>query len=260
MSVRFSKYHGLGNDFLIVFEQEVTADLARRMCERNFGVGADGVIQLSRSERADFSFVLFNADGGRAEVSGNGLRCVGKFLYERGHHKDKTVKVEAGGEIKVLELTVEGDTVTAVRADMGIPATDGEITLHGRTWKKINTGNPHAVTFVDDVDAAPVTELGPLVENDPAFPNRTNVEFVAVKGDEVHVRFWERGVGVTLASGTGSCAAVVATGKSKAVVKTLGGDLLIERDAGGRLFMTGPATHVFDGVFEGGSRSDGRLP
>ncbi|HYN99298.1 MAG TPA: diaminopimelate epimerase, partial [Actinomycetota bacterium] len=119
--------------------------------------------------------------------------------------------------------------------------------LHGRTWKRTITGNPHATTFVDDLDAAPVTELGPLMENDPAFPNRTNVEFAKVEGDVIHARFWERGVGVTQSSGTGSSACLVASGLSRATVRTPGGDLFIEREPDGRLFMTGPAVHVFDG-------------
>jgi len=244
----FSKYHGLGNDFLLVYKQPMSADLAIRMCNRNYGIGADGVIQIESSDVADFSFVLFNADGGIAEVSGNGLRCVAKFLYERGLHPDTVVKVEAGGETKVLEMTLTDGRVTSVRGDMGIPSVQEEVELLGFTWKRVSTGNPHAVTFLDDIDTAPVTEIGPKIEHDPTFPNRTNVEFVQVDKDVLHVRFWERGVGVTLASGTGSCAALVASGLKKATVRTLGGDLLIERDQDGRLFMSGPAVHVFDGT------------
>lgn len=245
----FSKYHGLGNDFLLVYKQPMNADLAIRMCNRHYGVGADGVIQIDSSEVADFSFALFNADGGVAEVSGNGLRCVGKFLYERGLHRDTVVKIEAGRQVKVLEMTVTGGKVTSVRGDMGIPSEESEVEILGFKWKRVSTGNPHAVTFVDDIEAAPVTEIGPRIEHDPMFPNRTNVEFVQAQGDVLQVRFWERGVGVTLASGTGSCAALVASGLPRATVRTLGGDLLIERDPEGRLFMTGPAEHVFDGVF-----------
>lgn len=247
MGLEFSKYHGLRNDFLLVFEQEVTPQLARWMCDRFAGVGADGVIQISRSTVADFSFSLLNADGSPAEVSGNGLRCVGKFLYDRGLHSDSTIKVEAGGEIKVLELEIRDGQVESVRADMGIPREEGEIELFGLNWKKISTGNPHAVTFVDDIASAPVTEVGPQVETHPEFPNRTNVEFVQPDGEVLHVRFWERGVGVTNSSGTGSCAAAVAGGMPKTIVRTLGGDLLIERGEDGRLFMSGPAEHVFDG-------------
>lgn len=244
----FSKYHGHGNDFLLVYKQPMDADLAVRMCERNYGVGADGVIQIDSSDVADFSFVLFNADGGIAEVSGNGLRCVAKFLYERGLHPDTVVKVEAGGEIKVLEMTVTDGRVTSIRGDMGIPSVQPDVELLGYAWKRVSIGNPHAVTFMDDIDTAPVTEIGPKIENDPMFPHRTNVEFVQVDKDVLHLRIWERGVGVTLSSGTCSCAALVASGLDRATVRTVGGDLLIERDSAGRLFMTGPAEHVFDGT------------
>lgn len=247
MSIELSKYHGLGNDFLIVYEQQMDAATAAGILDRNFGVGADGLIHVNPSDVADFSFVLYQPDGSVAEVSGNGLRCVGKFLFEKNITDQTTIKIEAGGQTKVLELTVESGEVTGVRADMGIGVEQGQVELHGRTWIKVNTGNPHAVTLVDDIDAAPVTQLGPLVENDPHFPNRTNVEFIKVQDGIVHARFWERGVGVTLASGTGSCASLMASALEKATVRTPGGDLLIERDGSGRLFMTGPAVHVFDG-------------
>jgi diaminopimelate epimerase len=246
--LEFSKYHGLRNDFLLVYEEEVTPTLAQFMCDRYAGIGADGVIQISKSPTADFSFVLFNADGSLAEVSGNGLRCVGKFLYDRGLHKENQIKVEAGGEVKILYLDVSNGKVESVRVDMGVPTEEGEIELFGRVWKKISTGNPHAVTFVDDIEEAPVTELGPQVENHPEFPNRTNVEFVQRVDDGLKVRFWERGVGVTNASGTGSSAAAVAGGQPKTLVHTPGGDLVIEREESGRLFMSGPAVHVFDGT------------
>lgn len=247
MGLEFSKYQGSGNDFLIVYEQQVTPDIARRACDRHFGVGADGVIVVSRSEATGFSFLLLNADGGAAEVSGNGLRCVGKFLHDRRLTRETSIRVEAAGEVKVLDLILGDGVVEGVRVDMGVPTDEGEIILHGRTWRKINTGNPHAVTFVDDVEAAPVTTLGPLVERDPAFPNRTNVHFIKVDGEVIHARFWERGVGVTLACGTGSCAALVAAGLRRATVRGPGGDVQVERDEGGRVYLTGPAVHVFDG-------------
>ncbi|HEX2052468.1 MAG TPA: diaminopimelate epimerase [Actinomycetota bacterium] len=247
MSIEFSKYHGQGNDFILVYDQPVDASRAVAMCHRNTGIGGDGVILISSSDRADFGFLLYNADGGIAEVSGNGLRCVGKFLYEKGIHHSTRVTLEAGGQIKVLDLTVQDGVVTSVRADMGVPEVLEDIILHGRTWKRTVTGNPHATTFVDDIDTAPVTQLGPLVENDPAFPNRTNVEFAKVEGGVIHARFWERGVGVTQSSGTGSSACLVASGLKAATVRTPGGDLFIELEPGGRLFMTGPAVHVFDG-------------
>ncbi|MGI8425516.1 MAG: diaminopimelate epimerase [Actinomycetota bacterium] len=246
MGVQFSKYHGLGNDFLLVFGREVTPQLAIHMCDRHFGVGADGVIQIGPSRSADFSFRLLNADGSPAEVSGNGLRCVGKFLFDKGHHRETTLKMEVAGEVRALELVVNDGEVTAVRADMGVPTGLGEVELHGLVWRLIETGNPHAVTMVEDINAAPVEAIGPLVEKDPAFPNRTNVEFVQVLGNELQVRFWERGVGPTLASGSGSCAAAVASGLKSATVHTLGGDLFVEHESSGRLYMTGPAVHVFD--------------
>jgi diaminopimelate epimerase len=245
--IEFSKYHGLGNDFILVFEQRLDAKAARRLCDRNLGVGGDGLIQIGKSEIADFSFLLYNSDGGVAEVSGNGLRCVGKFLYDNGHHGSTKLTVEAGGQIKILELDVEGGIVRSVKADMGVPEQLEDVDLHGHLWKRTITGNPHATTFVDNIDSAPVAELGPLIENDPIFPNRTNVEFAQVEGDVIHARFWERGVGLTKSSGTGSCACLVASGLRSATVRTLGGDLLIEREQDGRLLMTGPAVHVFDG-------------
>jgi diaminopimelate epimerase len=253
MTLEFSKYQGCGNDFLLVQGGGMTAGLARFMCDRHFGVGADGVIVIGPSDVADFSFLLYNADGGVAEVSGNGLRCVGAFLHERGLHPSMTIRVEAGGEVKTLEVVLDdgsaGRKVTGVRVDMGMPSEGGQVDLHGRRWTLVTTGNPHAVTFLDRIEDAPVEELGPLVERDPLFPNRTNVEFVQIAGPEtLDVRFWERGVGVTLASGTGSCASVVASGLPRATVRTLGGTLLVERRDDGGLTMTGPAEHVFDGV------------
>jgi diaminopimelate epimerase len=248
LPLEFSKYQGLGNDFVLLYEQKVSPDEAVKICDRHFGVGADGIIQIYPSDRADFSFLLYNADGGIAEVSGNGLRCVGKFLYDRGHHRDTTLKIETGGEVKVLELNVDGGKVSSVRADMGVPDYQGDIELQGRVWKRVVTGNPHAVTFVDDIESAPVEELGPLVEKDPSFPNRTNVEFVQAQGDILYARFWERGVGVTMSSGTGSCACLAASGLGRATVRTLGGELVVERSSEGTIFMTGPAVHVFDGV------------
>lgn len=248
--IEFSKYHGLGNDFLIVYEQEVSPAAAVEILDRHRGAGADGLIVVRRSQTADFSFELLQPDGSRAEVSGNGLRCVGKFLFERGHSDSTSIKVEAGGEIKVLELSVLDGSVVSVRADMGVPKILGDADLHGMRWMLVDTGNPHAVTRLDDIESAPVTTIGPLVENDPMFPNRTNVEFISVAGDVVHARFWERGVGVTLASGTGSCASLVASGLRRSTVRTPGGDLYIELDEDGRIFMTGPAAHVYDGRIE----------
>ena len=247
--IEFSKYHGLGNDFIVIFVEDVTPELARFMCDRHFGIGADGVIRLIPASNPDydFHFRLFNADGGPAEVSGNGLRCVGKFLHEAGLWSQARIRVETGGQVKVLEITVEGGNVASVRVDMGQAEVQGTVELFDRAWTRVLTGNPHAVSMVDDIESAPVNELGPLMEVHESFPNRTNVEFVQVEGPElISVRFWERGVGPTLASGSGSVASVVAAGLDRATVRTLGGDLLVERGPDGHIYQTGPAVHIFD--------------
>lgn len=247
MSVEFSKYHGLGNDFIVVFDQPVDSQAAIAMCDRHTGVGGDGVIVLTPGSESDFEFLLFNNDGGVAEVSGNGLRCAGKFLYEKGYHRKESVTLVAGGQTKTLDMTVSDGAVSSIRVDMGTAQVMDDIELHGRRWRRVTTGNPHAVTFVDDLDQVDVEELGPLMEHDPAFPDRTNVEFVRVSGEDVYARFWERGVGITQACGTGACASVVAAGLDRATVHMLGGDLFIEKRPDGRIYMTGPAEHVFDG-------------
>lgn len=248
--IEFSKYQGLGNDFVIIFIEEVTPELARFICDRHFGIGADGVIRLVPSSNPDydFHFRLFNADGGGAEVSGNGVRCVSLFLHEAGLWAHPSVRLEAGGQAKVAELEV-ADGVAKVKVDMGTAERQGTVELFDRSWHKVATGNPHAVTIVEDIEAAPVNELGPRVETHEHFPQRTNVEFVAIEGpDLVAVRFWERGVGPTLASGSGSAAAVVAAGLDKATVKTLGGSLVVEAGPDGHIYQTGPAVHVYDGA------------
>ncbi|HEU5003477.1 MAG TPA: diaminopimelate epimerase [Actinomycetota bacterium] len=249
--IEFSKYQGLGNDFIIIFIEDVTPELARFACDRHFGIGADGIIRLvpSSSPEIDFHFRLFNADGGVAEVSGNGLRCVGRFLHEAGLWSQPRIRVECGGDIKVVEIAVAEGEVASVRVDMGVPQLQGTVELFDRTWHKVATGNPHAVTIVEDLAVVPILELGPQVETHDHFPNRTNVEFVQVEGDDaLAVRFWERGVGVTLASGSGSTAAVAAAGLDRATVRTLGGDLVVERGEDGHLYQTGPAAHVYDGA------------
>jgi diaminopimelate epimerase len=247
----FSKYQGLGNDFILVFVEDVTPELARFMCDRHFGVGADGVIRILPASNPDFDFHfrLFNADGQPAEVSGNGLRCVGRFLHEAGLWSQPVVRVESGGQEKVIEVSIAGGQVAGIRVDMGVPEMGEPIELYDRTWHRVATGNPHAVTIVEDIEAAPVTELGPRVETHEAFPNRTNVEFVQIHGpDTISARFWERGVGVTLASGSGSTAAVVAAGLDRATVRTLGGELVVEKGPDGHVYQSGPAEHVYDGA------------
>jgi diaminopimelate epimerase len=276
--MKFTKMHGLGNDFVMVdcvrepLDEASLPELARRVCDRHFGVGADGLILAVPSEKADFRMRLINADGSEAEHCGNGIRCVAKLIYDHGHTQSERIRIETTGRINVLDLNVSDGVVRTVRVDMGKPVfrradvpmtgpADDEaiaepLLVDGRTleFTGISMGNPHAVTFVDDVDAFPVTTLGPLVERHEAFPRRTNTEFIQVLGrNELKMRVWERGAGETLACGTGACASLVAavrTGRADrhAIVHLPGGDLVIEWADNDHVLMTGPAVTVFEGV------------
>ncbi|MFN3653572.1 MAG: diaminopimelate epimerase [Armatimonadota bacterium] len=275
--MKFAKMQGLGNDFVVVdgfvrsFDEATLPDLARRICDRHFGVGADGLLLALPSEKADFRMRLINADGSEAEHCGNGIRCIAKFVYERGLARGSTITGETVGRLNVLQLSVADGVVEAVRVDMGEPqldraslpmlgdpgsrAVEEPLTVGGTTltFTGVSMGNPHAVTFVDDVETFPVTQLGPGYENHPAFPRRANIEFIQVLGPaELKMRVWERGAGETLACGTGACASVVAaalTGRAErtATVHLPGGDLLIEWGEDGHVYMTGPAVEVFQG-------------
>jgi diaminopimelate epimerase len=275
--VIFAKMHGLGNDFVVVngfsehLDDSTIAQLAQKICDRNFGVGGDGLVLVLPSERADFRMRMMNPDGSEAEMCGNGIRCAAKFAYERRISRANPVRVETLGGEMVLDLTVADGDVTAARVNMGrprlarsdIPTTApgigpviGEpLSLNGRTLAItcVSMGNPHCVTFVDDANSFPVREIGPQVERHPYFPERTNAEFVEVKNSgEIRMRVWERGAGETLACGTGACASVVAcvlnnrTGRA-VTVHLNGGDLLIEWLEDGPVTMTGPAMEVFTG-------------
>jgi len=276
--MKFTKMHGLGNDFVMVdcvrepLEEGTLPEFARRVCDRHFGVGADGVILALPSDKADFRMRLINADGSEAEHCGNGIRCVAKLIYDHGHTQAERVRIETIGRINVLDLNVSEGIVRTVRVDLGKPAfrrsrvpMTGDpnaeaisvpITVDGQVleFTGVSMGNPHAVTFVDDVDAFPVTTLGPLVEHHAAFPSRTNTEFIEVLGrGELKMRVWERGAGETLACGTGACASLVAavrTGRAdrQAIVHLPGGDLHIEWADNDHIFMTGPAVTVFEGI------------
>jgi diaminopimelate epimerase len=266
--MRFTKMHGAGNDYVYVdlFEErlDLTAApaLARAMSDRHEGIGADGLILLGPSGDADVSMVMFNADGSRAEMCGNGIRCLAKLAYEHGRSAAASMRVETDGGVKEIELLLEGDRVTGARVDMGTPVLEADRELDVSGTRVVATcvsmGNPHAVIFVDDVDEAPVARLGPLIETHELFPQRTNVEFVQVL-DEEHVkqRTWERGSGETLACGTGACAVGVAgkirgrTGE-RVTVHLRGGDLVIEWDRVGPVYMTGPAVEVFAGTWPHG--------
>jgi diaminopimelate epimerase len=279
--MHFTKMHGAGNDYIYVdcFAEPVPSyipDLARRTSDRRFGVGADGLILICRSDRADAEMRTFNADGSPSEMCGNGIRCVAKYLYDHGLCRRDRLQIESAGEIRTLDLTIERGVVTQVRVDMGepiltpaqIPTTlrspagpekpvvDLPIEVGGHEFRAsfVSMGNPHCVVFVDELSDDLVLGAGPKLEADARFPNRVNCEFVRVIGrGEVEQRTWERGSGETFACGTGACAVGVAgvlTGRTdrNVLVHLRGGDLAIEwKEADNHVYMTGPAVEVFSG-------------
>lgn len=273
--MKFTKMQGCGNDYVYVNCFEETVDdrpaFARFVSNRNFGVGSDGLICICPSDKADFQMDMYNLDGSHAEMCGNGIRCVAKYVYDRGMTDKKTITVESGSSVKTLDLNVEDGKVVSVRVDMGEPELRPQfipIAEHGRNFinkpvvvgndeyfvTAVNVGNPHAVVFVDDVDAFDVAGIGPKFENHPLFPEKVNAEFVQVVDREtVKMRVWERGSGETMACGTGATAcafAAILNGLTEKRVKVIlkGGELLIEWDKDkNRLYMTGPAVTVFDG-------------
>ncbi len=277
--MRFTKMHGIGNDYIFVncFE-EVVEDperLALVMSQPHFGVGADGLVLIESSETADFGMRIFNADGSEAEMCGNAARCIGKYVYERGLTRKTGLTLETKSGIRLLELTAEQGKVSRIKVDMGSPelnprniAVDlpGEIVLRhrlqimGQNWyiTCVNMGNPHCVIFVKDPEAIDVATLGPMFENHPLFPRRTNVEFVRViRRDVLQMRVWERGAGETLACGTGAAAALVAavlSGLSDRTIqmKLTGGNLELSWNAeNNHVYQSGPAEYVFDGKWLG---------
>lgn len=269
MNVEFTKMQALGNDFVVIDERGVdlgdTRELARKLCDRHFGVGADQVLLLGNSLDRDFRMRIFNADGTEVEMCGNGIRCLARYIWDRGLSLKKNLALEtlAG----TISPQMQG---SLIRVDMGSPVLEGAdipvqkegtvvdhpLTAGDQTFEVtcVSMGNPHAVIFVQDVENYPVTEYGPLIEIHPFFPKKTNVEFVQVMGGtDLKARVWERGVGETLGCGTGASAAAVA-----ALIKGLvsgdmvdmhlrGGDLAIQWRQGQSLFMTGPAWEVFKG-------------
>lgn len=273
----FTKVHGLGNDFIMVDAsvEKIPRDLAnfaRLVCDRHFGVGADGLVLLWPSKVADIRMQIINSDGSEAEMCGNAIRCVSKYVYEKGIIKKEKIRVETRAGIMVPEVKAENGRVSAVRVNMGKPKLDRkDIPMHGPSGKviaenlkagghnfKITTvsmGNPHVVIFVKDVCEVPLSHWGPSIENHNAFPRKTNVEFVQVLNSTgVKMRVWERGAGPTMACGTGACAAVVAAhlnGFTERVVNVYlsSGTLKIEWAAENNVYMTGPAEVVFTGDF-----------
>ena len=273
--LKFTKMHGLGNDYVYMdaIHQKIEneSSLAQFVSNRNFGIGSDGLILICKSEIADFKMRMFNQDGSEAEMCGNGIRCVGKFVYDKGLTKKTTVTIETLAGIKELILNVEEGKVKTVRVDMGepilepdrIPVVSNEnpvknldIKAEDKEFKFtcVSMGNPHAIAKITDVDNFDVKKYGKIIEVDKLFPRKTNVEFIEIVDEStIKMRVWERGAGETLACGTGACAVAVACNlngfsNNKVTVKLLGGDLQIEwNKQDNHVYMTGPAVTVFEG-------------
>ena len=260
--MRFTKMHGLGNDYIFLNCMDGMPDdlpgLSRRLSHRHFGVGGDGIICVCPSKRADFQMRMFNADGSEGAMCGNGIRCFGKYVYDKRLTDRAHLTIETAAGDRELALLIGCGTVTGAVVGMGIPELGQPvaITVKGihRTAYPVSMGNPHGVVEVDDPAALDLGELGPLVECHPVFPNRVNAEFVRVLNRrELEMRVWERGSGETMACGTGACASAAAMASQgklnrEAVIHLAGGDLAVRWDEKtGHMFMTGPAVTVFDG-------------
>lgn len=277
MGIEFTKLHGLGNDYLFIegdrFKIDEPAGLSRRMSHRHLGVGADGIILILPDDKHAFAMRIFNADGSEAETCGNGIRCFAKYVHERGMTNQTEFVINTLGGPNRVVLTVQNGTVTSVRSNMGEPRFDrGEIPMEGPVGRVIeeplevdgetynitcaNVGNPHAVVFVDDAASVPLSVIGPKIERHPKFPQRTNVEFVTVQDrHNMVMRIWERGSGITMASGSGSCGAALAAMITNRVdrrvaVHLVYGALTIEWADDGCVYQEGPATEVFSGVWD----------
>ena len=258
---QFVKMQGAGNDYIYMDclrrPLERPERWARRLSDRHFGVGGDGLICICPARQGDFRMEMYNADGSRGAMCGNGIRCVGKFLYDRGYTKKTELTIETDAGLRQLTLHTEGGTVRAVTVDMGVPIFQEDLSCAvGQTvWRgtPVKLGNPHFVLQVADADAAPVAQAGPELERHTAFPDRTNVEFVQVLGqDQLKMRVWERGSGETLSCGTGACCAAAAMARlgladSAVTVRMPGGALLVERREDGTVRLTGDAVTVFEG-------------
>jgi diaminopimelate epimerase len=275
MNLEFTKYQGLGNDFILIDNRDsaapkVTPEQAIQLCDRHFGIGGDGVIfALPGQAETDYTMRIFNSDGSEPEMCGNGIRCMARFIADlEGDRARDSYQIHTLAGLIVPQLTIDGQ----VTVDMGkprlmaseIPTTltdpNGQalaqsLEVAGQSWQVacVSMGNPHCITFVDDVAAIELEKIGPQFEHHPAFPQRINTEFIeVVRPDYLKMRVWERGAGITLACGTGACASLVASvlnGKSdrKATIELPGGLLLIEWSTDDRIFMTGPAERVFSG-------------
>ena len=282
--IKFTKMEGLGNDYVYVDctkqNLENASNLAKIISDRHFGVGSDGLILIKSSRKADFRMQMFNSDGTEAEMCGNGIRCVGKYVYDKGLTDKTTLKIETLAGIKVLNLNVEGGKVKTVKVDMGepildyklIPAKDGKVykSKDGIKFYKVNIniegdlkeltcvsmGNPHGIDFANNIEKLKIEKFGPIIEVDEHFPNKVNAEFIEILDKHnIKMRVWERGAGETLACGTGACASVVASflngyTERNVTVELLGGKLEIEwNKEDNHVYMTGPAETVFEGNF-----------
>ena len=277
--MKFTKMHGCGNDYVYVDCTkrmiENPSEVSKYVSHRHFGIGSDGLILICPSEVADFKMVMYNADGSEGAMCGNGIRCVAKFVYDKGLTDKKNLSIETKSGIKELELTVEEGKVSLVKVNMGAPiltakdipvdvdtekCIDADINVDGKDYKItcVSMGNPHAVTFIEeDVKKFPVENIGPKFENHPMFPDRVNTEFVQVLNrNEVNMRVWERGSGETFACGTGTCATVVACvlnglTDDEVTVHLLGGDIFVKYDRqNNTVWMTGPAAIAFEGTID----------
>lgn len=262
--MKFTKMQGLGNDYLYVYADVPPGieDLSKRLSDRHFGAGSDGMIYISPSGAADFRMRIFNADGSEAAMCGNGIRCVGKYVYEKGYTDKSRLTIETLAGIKELDMDIREGKVLSVSVDMGfavvmddarLPVGEGSVVC-----TPVNIGNPHAVIFVSDIEKAPVSTLGPVMEKHGFFPEGVNVEFVRVLSEKkLRMRVWERGSGITMACGTGACACVAAAvkkgllgGGAPVTVVLDGGELEITVGPDMRVTMSGPAEFVYEGEVE----------
>ena len=276
--MKFTKIHGIGNDYVYVncFKETVEhpSEMAIKVSDRHFGIGSDGLILIKPSEVADGKMEMYNADGSQGAMCGNGIRCVAKYMYDYGITDKTSISVETKSGIKYLDLTIKDGKVDTVKVNMGTPilkavdipvrsekeqVIDEPVMVDGKEWKItcVSMGNPHAITYIDDVKNLEIEKIGPKFENHEIFPDRVNTEFVRViDRNTVEMRVWERGSGETLACGTGACAVAVSSilnglTEEEVTVKLLGGDLKIFWDrTENKVYMTGSATTVFDGEID----------
>lgn len=275
--MKFTKMHGLGNDYIYIDctknknNIETPGELSKIISDRHFGIGSDGIILICDSDKCDFKMRMFNADGSEAEMCGNGIRCVGKYVYDFGLTDKTNITIETKAGVKRLGLNANNGKVSTVTVDMGEPILDmKKIPVNPNNGKfvelkvldkdfiftPVSMGNPHAITFINNIDSFDIDKYGKIVESDSHFPNKTNVEFIEIiDRNHIKMRVYERGTGETLACGTGACASVVASVLNNLTdrtvnVKLLGGSLNINYNEDGHVYMTGEATTVFNGEID----------